>query len=214
MAARRAIASVASLLEKGRFGGWGIYSAGAIEELNCCCCCCCGGNCGSGGAEGSPGEKVKLPPFSAGTNGALTVAGRTGCTLGVMGLYAGATGDEDPVDFCVLAVSRWGAVGWWCEGGDWTSRVDMCSRGQCVERWCRLREDRHRQKRRSFSCTWVWTICFDFEVFGGGFRLLERCLESWVRSTTFFRSVCCRHARGVEGSMSNTLLPVQDDAYF
>lgn len=89
-----------------------MYSVGAIEEFDCCCCCC-GGSCGSGGAEGSPGEKVKLPPFSAGTNGAWTVAGRTGCTLGVMGLYAGAIGDEEPVDFCVLVVvSSCGAVGW------------------------------------------------------------------------------------------------------
>jgi hypothetical protein len=38
-------------------------------------------------------ENVKVPPFSAGgTNG---VAGRTGCILGVIGLYSGATGDAE-----------------------------------------------------------------------------------------------------------------------
>lgn len=118
-----------------------MYSVRAIEELGCCCCCC--GGCGGSGrrvAAGSLGEKVKLPPFSAGTNGAWTVAGSTGCTLGVMGLYAGATGEEEPADFCVVVVSSCGAVGWWgswwwwwWEGAGWASTADMCERGQCVD---------------------------------------------------------------------------------
>jgi len=68
------MASVESSLEKGRAAGCGMYSAGAIAlpEVGYCC------------TLGSGGRNLAAPCWVG--------AGRTGCTLGVMGLYSGATG--------------------------------------------------------------------------------------------------------------------------
>ncbi len=76
MAARSAMASVESSLEKGSGEGSGMYSAGAIALVVAKGCC----TLGSGGRN-------LAAPWCVG-------AGRAGCTFGVMGLYSGATGES------------------------------------------------------------------------------------------------------------------------
>jgi len=74
IAARSAMASVESSLEKGSGEGSGMYSAGAIALVVAKGCC----------TLGSGGRNLAAPCWVG--------AGRTGSTLGVMGLYSGATG--------------------------------------------------------------------------------------------------------------------------
>ena len=93
MADRSAIASVESSLEKGCDGGGGMYCAGGIADTGA------GGGAiifpavAGGGrfvfAVAVCGAYVSGAPFCEGR-----IAGSAGCTLGVMGLYSGATGEE------------------------------------------------------------------------------------------------------------------------